>query len=172
DRLAEWLLATRRDGETGSEWPMFITDDPDAPLSGYGDPSWCYGTSGISWALKLAAEIRGRDDWEGLAESALDAAVAAADRLPDTGLCHGLAGLAHILWRFDPQRYAGAIDDIVDRILEAYSPEAPFGFTFHGDGGRIDHPGFIDGAAGVALALHRYARDAEPKVGWDSLMML
>jgi class I lanthipeptide synthase len=60
------------------------------------------------------------------------------------------------------------------RNLAAFEPGTPFGFTSsHPRTARpLDRPGFLDGSAGIALALHAYATGQRPRTGWDAALLL
>jgi hypothetical protein len=162
--------------------------------------AWCYGTPGVARALQLAAAALDRPDWAGTAAGTLLTAADRAERtgwLTDSSLCHGWAGLLHICRLVgrdvgDPRLLAVA-DRIAGRLLDSYQPDSPFGFRYqapqvgpagdqHHGAGRArqqpqvalapDRPGFLEGAAGIALALHGYARDAPPQTSWDTALLL
>ena len=65
--------------------------------------AWCYGDPGIAAALLLAGRAMDEPAWE---REALDLARTVARRpagncgVNDAGLCHGAAGLGHLLNRF------------------------------------------------------------------------
>ena len=173
DRLTDWLTTHRLTDRHGSYWPLYLMAGGPPP-GGRRPESWCYGTVGIAWALRRAGAVRGRPEVIRTAERAVDAAVAAVaeDAAPvDTGVCHGWAGWAHALWRWDAERHAAAIDHAVDRILAEHDPSSAFGFRCHTPDGPLDHPGLLEGAAGTALVLHRYGRGGPPATGWDHLLL-
>ncbi|CAM3581608.1 lanthionine synthetase C family protein [Stackebrandtia soli] len=170
DLLATWLLDHHRTDEHGTWWPMYVTDsDTTAERPA---PSWCYGTPGIATALDGAGRWRRRPDWVDTATKAVDAALRAPTGPLDNGICHGHAGLAHVLWRLDPERHADTIDAAITTIVDAYDPDTAFGYRCHGDTGPFDHPGFLEGAAGTALVLHRYATGPAPRTHWDQILLL
>ncbi|GAA4923814.1 lanthionine synthetase-like protein [Stackebrandtia albiflava] len=170
-RLADWLLAHRRVDGFGPWWPMFVTDDS-ATDRVRPAPTWCYGAPGIAVALRSAADRFDRPELREAADEAVAAALEAPVSLPDNGLCHGWAGLAHVLWRVDADRYRDTTETAMDRVLHGFTEDAAFGFRCHGDTGDFDHPGFLEGAAGTALALHRYAVGEPPRSGWDDVLLL
>lgn len=177
-RMADWLLEQGREDEFGVYWPGVL------PVSTWSTtdverPSWCYGTPGIARALQLAGQALGRRDW---VEAAHGSVLAMLDRpertwqIVDPFLCHGWAGTAHLLRRlnedFEDERIAHAVDTMACRILELYRPDAPFGFHWYYHGTPYDLPGFLDGAAGVLLALHGYAAATAPASEWDSALLV
>ena len=177
-QAAGWL-ARWRDPHSGS-WPPFLSGDElarapqDAAAPGRRD-AWCYGTPGIGAALVLAGRA--------LADPALgrigEAAVAAlADRPAQswdvTGptLCHGYAGV------LQAARLTGAratTTQAANAVTAAFDPGLPFAVPHHLSDRHYDsRPGFLTGAAGVALALADYARLPAPPVTatWDAILLL
>jgi hypothetical protein len=56
-------------------------------------------------------------------------------------------------------------------LLGQYEPDSLFGFrNIERDGYRVDHPGLLTGAPGVALVLLAAATSTEPT--WDRLFLL
>ncbi|MGW2438236.1 lanthionine synthetase C family protein [Streptomyces goshikiensis] len=182
--LAQWLLARRCADAAGPWWPGQLSLGPAQPEPGR--PSWCYGTPGIARALQLAGLALEVPQWQEAGVEALRAALARADLdgparaggTAEAGLCHGLAGLLQITWRTardsgDPE-LAERVPQLAARLLELLDEEAPFGFAAApGERPPEEHPGgFLTGAAGAALALDTFARDAEPATRWDRALLL
>jgi len=171
-RLADLLQANRSDDEWGPNWSAAAPLQEGALVPGPPThAAWCYGAPGIARALWHA----------GFGERALEAMQAVARRTPQArrlvspGLCHGFAGLlAHAL-RFwndcdDPTMESLALE-MVARLEEAWDPQAALGFQAVEPGGvRVDQPGFLEGAPGVALALLAASTDREPT--WDRVLLL
>src|SRR5262249_10430548 len=64
--------------------------------------AWCYGDPGVAAALSLAARVAGEPAWDRAARAVARRAAArpfAESGIVDTGLCHGAAGVAHVLAR-------------------------------------------------------------------------
>ncbi len=145
--------------------------------------AWCYGDLGVASALLQAARRLGRGDWE--ARAIAIAGDAASRPMPDwgvldAGLCHGATGNAHIFHRF-----ARSTGDERFRTAAMASFESALAFRRPGEGiagflrpgGRDESewtssadPGFLTGAAGIALALLAAVRPSES--GWDRLLLL
>ncbi|GAA2094761.1 lanthionine synthetase C family protein [Streptomyces albiaxialis] len=184
--MAEWLLAWRERDEAGPYWTPYV------PLPYYADrgghrtpqparPSWCYGAAGTARALAMAGAALGRPEWTAAGTEAVRAMV----RRPmdgwgidDHALCHGWSSSLHLLTlceRDDPEAgLAAATDAVADRLLRGFEPGAPFGYRYFQPAAdlHLDMPGFLDGAAGIALALHSYATGSAPASGWDTLLLL
>ncbi|GII80000.1 hypothetical protein Sru01_49820 [Sphaerisporangium rufum] len=182
ERIAGWLLGW----ESAGGWPFTVTPcrqaaGPPAP-GPPARPGWCYGTGGIARALYLAGTALDRPDWRAAAVLALRRALEQPlDEwgMTDAGLCHGWAGILHVTCLIaresgDPLLAAGA-DALAGRLMECFEPDAPFGFRYAVAGeARMapDRAGLLDGATGIALALHHYATGTAPATGWDAALLL
>ena len=176
---ARWLMTHRCDDGWGVNWPTMVTL-PDRP--GTDAPSraaWCYGTPGLARALWLAGAALGDDGLSDLAVEAMERVYqrpVAARWIESPTFCHGVAGLLQVTLRFRHDTglalFADAAADLVDQLLDAFEPESSLlGFRNIEPGGtRIDQPGLLDGAPGVALALLAATMPVEPT--WDRLFLL
>ena len=129
-------------------------------------PRWCYGTVGLARAQQLAGLATGDSGRARLAEAAMLGLLrdpVQLDRITGTGLCHGLAGILQTAWRMAADASTGDItaelSQLCDRLLERLTPPP-------------QDPEFLDGATGVALALHTLGTGAAPRTGWDSCLLL
>lgn len=145
--------------------------------------AWCYGDLGVASALLLASRA-GDPAWRA---EAIALAVAAARRpadrvgVVDAGLCHGAAGLAH---QFNRLYQATGVAELraaartwIERALALRSAHGIAGFASHqrdpADHARVTwvpDPGFLQGAAGVGLALLAAESAVEPT--WDRALLL
>jgi hypothetical protein len=192
--IAEWLQGRLRRSRYGCYWPGTVS--PGEELTGLADAtshariaSWCWGTPGIARALQLAGRALGRPEWE---QTAVEAQRALFDhpehdlQLHDAALCHGLGGVlvtTGLIARDsgDPELAAQA-SRTAQAMIARFDPEARYGYRHvvpAQQGTRVpDRPGFLNGAAGVALALHEYAAPdpdgpREPgALSWTALLML
>jgi len=145
--------------------------------------AWCYGDLGIAAVLLAASRSLESSDWE---DAALRLARLAARRPPaatratDPGLCHGIAGLAHLFNRLfqatgDPELETAA-RAWYRRLLEPGGPGGDFteilSWTESMPGGHSwrEEPGFLVGLAGAGLALLSAVAPTEP--GWDRVMLV
>ncbi|MFJ2899583.1 lanthionine synthetase C family protein [Streptomyces sp. NPDC087218] len=182
ERIMALLTRWRTTDGAGPRWPHLVT----AAHIGSGEPpergrdSWCYGAAGAARAVYLAGVALDRADWRADAHAALRGALASAndELIVDSALCHGWAGLLQIVLRMahdsaDPD-YRTAADELAARVVDSFDPEAPFGFRYrHVLAPRaLDRPGFLEGAAGIALALHTYATGNAPATSWDSALLV
>ncbi|SHL84411.1 lanthionine synthetase C family protein [Streptomyces yunnanensis] len=183
-QIAEHLLDHRT--EQGM-WPGVMSFDA---YVGAADPhsghtrmiAWCYGTPGTARALQLAAIALDHPDWQ---RQAVDAQATALETLLDTvtdsSLCHGWAGLLHLTGLMaqdgdDPRLHARR-PELAARLLAAYHPDHPFGYHYERpqlSAGLRQAPhraGFLDGSAGIALALHAYA-NASCASPWQTALLV
>ncbi len=145
--------------------------------------AWCYGDPGIAASLLAAARAVGNAEWE---RQALDIALVAAAReeatalVRDAGLCHGSAGVGHLFNRMyqatGEERLAAAARLWFERTFGFQVPGEPVaGFRawevgLEGSPGWRADAGFLEGAAGVGLALLGAVAGVEP--AWDRVLLV
>ena len=181
-QAVSWLLAQKM---TDSEISVF----PYAVGSGFkvrpARTAWCYGDPGIALALLAAGRVAEEAAWE---REAIALARAAARRPPescninDAGLCHGAAGLGHVLNRLyqatgDPELLESARTWFA-RALDYWDPSRGIGgfLTYTPVDEKFDEMGWIEdaglliGSTGMALALLAASSAVDP--AWDRLMLM
>ncbi len=126
---------------------------------------WCYGDLGVAAALSLAAPLLSHplvpQAVSGVLDSVpLDPSMAGVDEL---GLCHGVAGVAHVLHRV-------AITTGSARAWEAASAWGRALIERVESGERAGGRGWLEGDAGLILALISLATDVAPC--WDRALLL
>ncbi len=146
--------------------------------------AWCYGTPGTARAIQLAGMAMERADWQALAVDAMAASLAqpARESVSDSSLCHGWAGVLHVtgLMARDSgsRRLAGRLPAPASFLESAHRPGLPFGYVYNqpvlGPGVRnaIHRAGFLEGSAGIALALHAYLGDHAPASPWNAALLV
>ncbi len=182
--LVTWLAACRRDDAYGPRWPVGVPLDTTGRVAGGFDDTgrpppdaWCYGTPGVARTLWLAGTAM---DDGATCEWAADAMLAVYRRLADCehviapGLCHGLAGLLQITMRFHhdtgDERFGHHAQALLDRLLVLHEPDSAYGYREHDHPRNPDNPGFVDGAAGVAMTLLAASTDVAPD--WDRMLLI
>lgn len=178
--LAEWLCRWSDRDEAGPCWSTHLNRAalayPEHPRHRF-RTAWCYGTPGVARSLQLAGQALGESSWERLANVAMRAELSMEPyrwRMSDASLCHGTAGVLHLCRLMARDYPAEGFDVAAQRMagltVAAFDPSARYGFTFVAPDRptREDRSGFLDGAAGVALALDAYVHDATPRTGWDA----
>jgi hypothetical protein len=175
-----WLLGRKLPPGSASVFPKMI--DPGGRQLGKVRLAWCYGDLCIAVSLLYAARRAGVPEWE---REALGLARAAADRsLESSGvldgcLCHGAAGIAHLFNRVFQATGDPVLGEAarlwLSRVFKMYRPGQRFGGFPHwtllddGEAGWLSDPGFLNGAAGVGLALLAASLPGAP--AWDRVML-
>jgi lantibiotic biosynthesis protein len=186
--LTGQLVAASWQGEHGRVWSRVMPFDASgeiAPRLEPAEPAYCYGAPGLTSALLDAAEALGDASVRAVAIEGFETALLQLEARPRTtgpGLCHGLAGVLLICRTFAMRTGSAAartaLEPLVDRLLGGcdpghplivrdYKPQVagePGSVLAASPGGAwIDHPGLLDGAAGVALALLSVAEREPPR---------
>ncbi|WP_405583542.1 lanthionine synthetase C family protein [Streptomyces sp. NBC_01190] len=182
--ILAWLDRWQEEVGPGVAWPYWVTraelregrSAPSAPRR----PSWCYGTAGLARAQQLAALALGDTRRQAEAENTLVAALTDPSQLKattDNGLCHGFAGLAHVAARTATDAHpstAAQLRAAIPALLTAVCPPdtnpAAVAAALIQD--EKAGPGFLNGAAGIALALLSPATATPPTSPWDSCLLL
>ncbi|MFI8265292.1 lanthionine synthetase C family protein [Streptomyces sp. NPDC085665] len=182
--ISWWLDRWATPRGRGPAWPYWITRDElrarrPAP-AGPSRPSWCYGAAGQARAQQLASLARKDDVRQFRAETALLNALTDSARLAattDISLCHGYAGLAHLTARAASDALPDTRDQLkalIPGLLDAVVPPDTTAVaqvadallqTADGNGA-----GFLDGAAGVALAVLA-ADTGQAVTRWDACLL-
>jgi hypothetical protein len=180
-RATVWIRTQALPPDDRGRFPGMIPLEPRE--LGPARTAWCYGDPGIAAALWSVAIRTGADpaEWRELA-LACARRPAVLCGVVDVSLCHGAAGLAHLHNRFfqasGDERFRRAARDWFDQTLAMRRRgEGIAGFTGRrprapgSDETPVDQavPDFIDGAAGVGLALLAGLAREEP--GWDRLLL-
>jgi lantibiotic modifying enzyme len=176
-----WLLAQRLPDDAGpGRYPLIVAKD-DRPPNG-GRLAWCYGDPGVATALLAAGRALGD---ETVTTEAADLARLCTQRpddqagIVDTPLCHGSAGLMQVFGRLaqatQDERVADAARHWFDVLLAQLAPGEHVGGVRTvrpaREDGSLYEPlgGFLEGAAGVGLALLSAISDRPG--GWDALLL-
>lgn len=186
--IAEWLIG-RRDPD-GIGWPNIVPLAAELAAAAGGRPElteartgWCYGTPGVARALQLAALALKEAEWNRLAVAAVAAVCDRPDPERASGdptLCHGLAGLTAIvsLMAREPggEELAARTPALADALAHAADPDHPYLWPAAAPVGPavVHRPGFLDGAAGAALALRGATAPDAPRgeLTWQAALLL
>jgi lantibiotic modifying enzyme len=180
DGAVAWLLKQRLPYSPDAQ---FGYDTTAVETSQAARSAWCYGDPGIAAALLCAADGVQHAAWRRLA---IELAVESTGRpecaagVNDAGLCHGAAGLGHVYNRLYQATGQGGLRAAArfwfERTLRYHQGQQGIGgfsawqlgrdqrFDWHTD------PGFLEGAAGIGLALLAAATPVEP--AWDRVLLL
>jgi hypothetical protein len=187
DRMAGWLVSHRLDDQWGINWPTGVgllragdRAGRIAPVNAApcAQAGWCYGSPGIARSVYFAGLALKKPQYCDVAVQAIEAVLRrphAARLIQSPTFCHGVAGLLHIVLRFANDTGSLALrsgaEALTRQLLGLYEPSSLLGFrAVEFDGTRVDQPGLLDGAPGVALVLLGVACPAEP--AWDRLFLL
>lgn len=144
--------------------------------------AWCYGDLGVCSALYQVGKIMDRQDW---VDKALEVLLYAANNrrdLPsnlvmDACICHGTAGIGQIFyrmwWNTRLPEFKAAADYWFDETLKMAKFEdglAGYKSWMGSDEGYKPVYGFLEGIAGIGLALTTYTYELEPR--WDKCLLL
>ena len=131
--------------------------------------AWCYGDPGVATALERAARALEAPE---ISQRAVANAVSAGSstleesQVQDPWLCHGAAGVGLMLHRLSCT--TAGDDRLAESARTWYLPrarDAPNEALYQPLG-----LGFLEGMAGLALALHAASTNVEP--AWDSVLLL
>ncbi|HEY0652988.1 MAG TPA: lanthionine synthetase LanC family protein [Chryseosolibacter sp.] len=176
ERCHRWLRSKQLD-ETkhGFYFPFAFGGDQDTI-----PPSlrWCYGDLGLSIGLYNCGRLAGFKDAEnyGLEIALHCARTEHKHAVVDAHLCHGTAGVAHIFARFfnytGNESFKSASQYWFDQTCDKFDTTLESGFrTWKGDQfGWVEYKGFLEGSAGIGLALISSITDIEPR--WDRCLLL
>ena len=176
--LADWIMAQQGEDIWGINWPSTVVPGEIGLGNEHTHAAWCYGSPGVARALWHAGVALADTQIQDLAVEAM-LAVSRRPRemrgIPSPILCHGIAGLLQIALRFandTGQRcFVEMARELTQELLDLFEPNSPLGFRDIEQGGdRIDNPGLINGATGVALTLLAASTKQEPV--WDRMFLL
>jgi hypothetical protein len=165
DGAMEWLIdATPLARGTAPEW----RGPGDSPRRGVG-----YGDPAAVAAMLSAARATGNQAWEDEATERAHELVRSPDMrrgVREGGLCHGASGLGHLLHRLGratgDATLLSAARLWIERVVAMARPGAALG-GFAAQAGDI---GFLNGAAGIGLALLSATSDVAPD--WDQVLLI
>ncbi|TAL65342.1 MAG: hypothetical protein EPN88_09710 [Bacteroidetes bacterium] len=162
-------------------FPGYISKNK--PQNGsFGRLSWCYNDLGISMALWQAGQIFNNEAWKHEAIDILLKTTKITDwdeaGVRDAGLCHGTTGIAHVYNR--AFNYTG-IEKFKDSAIYWFEQSLKMAvfedglagykaFYTYPNGGMENNFGFLEGVAGIGLAMISSVSEIEP--AWDNALLL
>ncbi len=182
NKAIRWMLRQKLSNGLLSRFPNYVSLK-DSVMS-FSRLGWCYGDLGIARSLWIAGNILSESEWK---EEAIHIMRYSSVRrnlkdnlVMDAGLCHGAVGIAHIFNRFFQDTN---IDSFKEAAIYWYKVTLGFSRFNNGIGGYktltsfkserkkwTTCPDFLDGTAGIGLALTAAISEVEPK--WDRCLLL
>lgn len=168
-----WLARWRIDDH---DWPNHVTGQELADGAVAQRPgrraAWCYGVPGIARSLLHAAHALGDDDLGQAARADL-ARLGTQHAIWDAEgptLCHGYAGLLRCTADFDRD----VAEQAAAAVMQSMDYDRPFSAAHVEHGARHDNPGYLTGAAGVALTLSEVAGlpSHSASTPWDAPLLV
>jgi lantibiotic biosynthesis protein len=141
--------------------------------------AWCYGDLGVAISLWISAKALNQEMWK---QQAIDIFLYSSKRrdleengVNDAGFCHGTAGIAHIFnrmyWETKNPIFKETANYWIEETLKmAYHEDGLAGYKSLVDDGWVNDYGFLEGLAGIGLALLAHISDEEP--AWDRCLLL
>lgn len=173
--LSEWLINHSFATEWGLDWTYAVIVG--GVRSHVSRAAWCYGNPGVACSLWHASESLRNEYVREAARMSLNSIVIRPNDVRRTyspKICHGKSGLLHIISRFTYRNLIDNLEITTNRLAEGLvaqcDAESAVSFRDIEEDRCIDNPGFLTGAAGVALVALAAATSCEPK--WDRLLLV
>lgn len=178
----QWLRSTRNKAGSVEQsfYPVIVDANNEVMGEAHSRLGWCYGDLGIATMLWNTGKRLQRSDYQQEAKEMLQHISRHRDEkngaVHDACLCHGSAGIAHIL-----QQVGLAANDTV--LLEASSrwlqttlqmntwADGAAGFKLYHHPDYISSYNVLEGIAGIGLSLISFA-DSEIKPAWGTCMLI
>jgi hypothetical protein len=164
ERILAWFDTWQRSSPAGAWWPYWVTRaqlDGTRGLVGPQRPSWCYGAAGVARAQLLAADALGDRRRYATAQGTLVRVFTEEPMALDSSLCHGRSGLAVLAHATALGNAPGLCASVPDGDAATVSD------SLLGKAGI----GLLEGAAGIATALHTL-HNPTPDLGWAAFLLL
>jgi len=170
----KWLKNNSQHFEPGSPfYPFSFTEGKE---NYYGPLRWCYGDLGVSIALvNIGIKNNNREIYDFGISIAKNSLKFRNEKIIDSHLCHGTAGIAHIYGRLynysQDETFKDASYYWFNQTIDSFSTDLESGFkAWKGKFGWVEYDGLLEGSAGIGLALISAISDIEPK--WDRCLLL
>lgn len=148
----------------GMQWPAAIALTNEHGELAEAQPTrnaWCYGVPGIARALWLGGAAVADEDAKQISVQSLKDVFARpkwARNIDSPSICHGISGLLMVAHSFELDGYGDEFEPYVDmligEIIDDFDEASMLGFRSIEMGtNRVDQPGLLDGAAGIAATL-------------------
>lgn len=143
--------------------------------------AWCFGDLGIATTLWQLSKILDRKDWE---KESITILLHSAKRrdlvenmVSDAALCHGTVGIAHVFNRMYLSTGIHQLKEASEYWFDQTIKMAQFDDGLAGykywkgtEEGWVNDSGFLEGIAGIGLAMISAVSDIDP--AWDECLLL
>ncbi|WP_143307140.1 lanthionine synthetase C family protein [Chitinophaga vietnamensis] len=182
ENSVRWVLSTHNTDVSGyqSRYPVLINANHQAVHEKHSRLGWCYGDLGIATSLWYTGARLQRPDYQQAAMDVFHHVVQYRDEengnIKDACLCHGSAGVAHILHRVgaasgDAQVQQGALKWLQTTLQFNHHPEGPAGYRYFQHPDYIDSYNLLEGITGIGLALLAFL-DTNNSPDWDASLLM
>ncbi|MDR6570039.1 lanthionine synthetase C family protein [Chitinophaga ginsengisegetis] len=183
DQSVQWLLRTKNNAAeaTHSRYPTIVNAANKVMGDAHSRLGWCYGDLGIALTLQGAGKRLNRTDYQEEAQQLFKHIATHRNvkngAVHDGCLCHGSAGIAHIL------QQAGLAAGGDAALLNASRywlqntlqmntwDDGPAGYKFYHHPDYINSHNVLEGIAGIGLSLISFA-DTSIKPAWGECMLI
>lgn len=183
-RIVDWLLRWKQQDDQGFFWYDRVSWEEEVEggsMFHRRREAWCYGTPGVARAIYLAGKALANESLKKAAVEAFQAVFLRSEMVWNSDaptFCHGTAGILEMTRQMDlDERESGLkqhLDYLFYRQLKDFNLEFPFGYKdlepmpigYRG----LDKVGLLEGAVGIALALHSYSKG--DKDDWSRAFLL
>ncbi len=170
-KLTPWLIAQQNPANCIARFPN-ISEEPSAATR----CAWCYGDVGMSWALARAGEALCQPDWIAFGHATARAVMQRpldGMGFADDALCHGRAGVAHILLRharyFDDAELAAYAQQMLGQVITSLEVAQASPQATATSAKKHKDMSYLEGQTGIGLAL---MAAAGLEFGWDYPLLL
>lgn len=177
-----WLMSNKKShGGGGESWYPVLTEASGVTVGdAHSRLGWCYGDLGIASALLGVGKRLQRADYNEAALVILRDVAEHRDAkngaVHDACICHGSAGIAHIL----QQAAIDTGDPVLEKAAENWLQttlsmntwkDGPAGYKFFHHPGYYDSYNVLEGIAGVGLSILGFLQP-EVKPGWNNSLLI
>ncbi len=173
---ARFILSEKLDSSCRSTFPHYFSEEVPPTESRL---AWCYGDLGVCIALWMAGETLNDTS---IKNEAIAICLKTTKRkdpsetgVLDTGVCHGTAGVALLYQRMHQLTGVEAFRSaanfwIEDTMLRANFEDGHAGFKMWTKDGYLNEVNFLDGVAGIGMAL--LAHTMETTGNWEDILLI
>lgn len=181
EKSIQWLLEIRQPALSGhSLFPTLVDTTNQVMGEAHSRLGWCYGDLGIATMLWNTGKRLHRTDYQQEAMKILQHVAQYRNvkngAVHDACLCHGSAGIAHLLQQTGLATGDRLLLDASQQWLHTTLQmntwaDGPAGFKFYHHPNYVSSHNMLEGIAGIGLSLISFA-DPEIKPDWGACMLM